>query len=395
MHAMLENTASGADTHEGGYQEQTPFTLWKEEHKLNDNVINILHENDVTSLNDLKLFDDDEEVKEFVNSLGIKKFIVKKKLINAIKALKNKTKPKKEFDNELNVSHNDLGMYNSNSINQQSFGNNDNTKITKGKIIYWESVKNVMTTNDIIQIKSNKAQNIEMKTTNEKTKKQLIKNEKIDETGYFEAVKHVIKKGFWDQGVGGKIVAVPMTIAAGVYTIVPLLPALYYPARYLLNKPIKKQLKSKDNYNTQSKIFNDKLKQTKQLEKHILLKFSKLEKQEKKLNSYNFAMERFYNLNNKSKIIMVIGPTGFGKSLVANRLLGNKEDIDNISESKECEFKVAMTGNTNSVTNTLNKKSKIVNIINGKEEKEKEKEESYILSVIDTPGAFDSNGCDN
>eukprot|EP01083_Nonionella_stella_P213495 769999_1 len=87
---------------------------------------------------------------------------------------------------------------------------------------------------------------------------------------------------------------------------------------------------------------------------------------------------------------MVIGPTGFGKSLIANRLLGNEHDIDHIMESNECDFNVGQSGNAESVTKELNKKSKIVHMTT-----EENKDDSFVLSVVDTPGAFDSNDNDD
>eukprot|EP01084_Bolivina_argentea_P178983 309317_1 len=362
---MLESSASfGANMHEGSNQEQTPLTLWQEEHKLPDNVINILRKNDVNSLDDLKLFDNDNELKEFVNSLEIS-FIMKKKLRKTIKALQN----------------------DSNCSNESMYK------------IRWECITNVMTTKQMIQIQSNKLENVEMKTTEQKKKKMLIAKQNLDERGYFEMLCGGIKHE-WNIGdVGQKVQVVAQNVLLSPFyaalTMVPILPAMLYSFQYFDNKYEREQFAYKNEHNSVSKIFNDKLKQIEELEKRIIVKMNELQKQEQKLNSHDFELERFGNLNNKSKTIMVIGPTGFGKSLVANRLLGNKKDIDYISntESKESEliFKVAMSGNTNSVTQKLNKKSKIIHILNGNININKN---SFILSVIDTPGAFDSNGND-
>eukprot|EP01084_Bolivina_argentea_P178982 309316_1 len=379
---MLENTAPfGVNMHEGSNQEQTPLTLWQEEHKLPDNVINILRENDVHSLDDLKLFDNDNELKEFVNSLGIT-FIMKKKLTNAIKALQNNSNSNDdEHKNQSNSVHNSA-MYSNNSIKQSpSINNKDITKCVKSTEIRWECITNVMTTKQMIQIQSNKLENVEMKTTDEKKKKMLTAKLYQDEMGYFEWWGNDIKD-LLDYDADGKKMAVLFSTIYAAFTIVPVAPAIYYSTQHFKNKDERQQFAYKKERNSVTKIFNDKLKQIKQLEQRILSKMKELETQEQKLNSHNFEMERFGNLNNTSKTVMVIGPTGFGKSLVANRLLGNKQDSDDISESKQSElFKVAMSGNTHSVTYKLDKKSKIVHILNGNI-----KQESFILSVIDTPG---------
>ena len=74
------------------------------------------------------------------------------------------------------------------------------------------------------------------------------------------------------------------------------------------------------------------------------------------------------------KIVLNIGPTGFGKSLACNRLIGNTNKISNIEEKGE--FEIAEFGDCESKTKDFKMKCK------------------DNICFVDTPGQYDSNGND-
>eukprot|EP01083_Nonionella_stella_P213498 770010_1 len=347
-----------------GDHKQQRMSLWLTQHQLNDNVLSALHQNGVNSLDDLKLLESEQDIKEFVSSLGLQ-FMMRKKLINGIK----------EFQNNDNHKHE--------ARKPTEF---DNLEQEARKAIRWEAWESNIDQKKVIQLHSNKSEDIKIRKTKQKYKQRLSEWKQDygwgDDDGYFSRLKGAYETG----GVAFAGIGI---VAAIVTTIIPLHPALEAAGKRYQSKE-DGNLNNKKHYNAQSKAFNDKLRQIKRSEEYILSKQKELKQQEDKLNSHCFELERICGIRNKSRVVMVIGPTGFGKSLIANRLLGNEHDIDDIMESKECDFTVAEGGNTKSVTNKLNKKSKIVHIT-----AEESKEESFVLSVVDTPGAFDSNDNDD
>ena len=97
-----------------------------------------------------------------------------------------------------------------------------------------------------------------------------------------------------------------------------------------------------------------------------------IDEQESKLNNNEFKVPRH---NKNIKIILNIGPTGFGKSLVCNRLIGNDDSINDIIE-ESAVFKVAEEGDPDSET------------------KEFEMTQKSDICIVDAPGQFDSHGND-
>eukprot|EP01083_Nonionella_stella_P016667 46569_1 len=366
-HCFVESTAGETEGNNNGLKQQH-MSQWLTQHGLNANVVTVLHQNDVDSLDDLKLLESEQDINEFVSSLGIKGFIVKKKLTNAIKSFQDEIKSKHDHcDNDEKEAPKDL----------------------KRKAIRWEALGNKLEKKDTIKIQSNKSEEIKIRKTAQEHKQRLSewRQEYGEiENGYFGGLGQHIKDTYEHDGV---ITAGLASVLYTALTIIPILPLAYATIKSNQHKE-DQNLTHKKHCNAQSKTFNDKLTQIKQSEQWILSKQKELKQQEQRLNSHSFELERICGIHNKSRVVMVIGPTGFGKSLIANRLLGNEHDIDDIMESKECDFTVAEGGNTKSVTNKLNKKSKIVHITAGKN-----KEDSFVLSVVDTPGAFDSKGNDD
>ena len=345
MGQALQKIQGTSEPQVEGSGQPDPLSLWAKQHTLNDEVVIALHNNDVNSLEDLKLFNNEPQIKDYVDELGITGTMMKMKLINAIKQLTNETELKNDDDNET-------------------------------KTIQWEAVEGKI---EKKTIHSNKFEQVKMEKIN-KEKKEML-SEKANVGTYFDDMSEWIK-GFYEKD--GAVIAAGVTVMAASLTIVPVLPAWHTASKYKDNQ----RINYSKQHNRMGERFNEKLSEIRKCEALIMPKLKELRQQEKKLNSHCFEMERFCDLSHKSRVVTVIGPTGFGKSLVANRLLGNEEDIDHIIKSKECPFKVAGYGDAESVTNKLNKKSKIVRLKDGDEE------ELYILSVVDTPGAFDSKGSD-
>eukprot|EP01083_Nonionella_stella_P071909 193484_1 len=344
-------------------EDKQQMSLWLKHHGLNDDVLSVLNQNCINSLNDLMLLETEEDINLFVNTSGIKLFMVKKKLINAIKQFQNETKTTND--------------------------NCDNDEKEVPNVIRWGTLESNREKKETIKMQSNKSGNIQIPKTTQKPKQRLsewINQYAWSDDSYWSALGKAINCEYEEDGIGG---ASEVGLLAMIFTIIPVFPAAYAIGKRIQSKK-NENLTHKKHYNAQSRAFNDKLAQIKHSEKYILSKQNELKQQERKLNSHCFELERICDIHNKSRVVMLIGPTGFGKSLIANRLLGNEHDIDHIMESNECDFNVGQSGNAESVTKELNKKSKIVHMTT-----EENKDDSFVLSVVDTPGAFDSNDNDD
>eukprot|EP01084_Bolivina_argentea_P046812 86221_1 len=368
---MIVNTA-GNDEPQSNDEKQTALSLWAEQYRLNDVVMDILRDNEINSLDDFQVLENDEDINDFVASLGLKTFIIKKKLIKAIRHIRHKISKKQHNENDDEKKSIEMLCTDCKTI------------------IRWDDIDAKMMNIETAQIQSNKHQNVTINETHE-TRKYMLAENRVNMSYVNGLFTNWITKALWKGNSSSKAVAVvtsPSCFMLDVLTTVTgAFPALYKYNQHQENK----QLTYKKERNAQSKIFNDKLSQIKQCEEWILPKIKELEKQEQMLNSHVFQLERFCDLEHKSRVVMMIGPTGFGKSLVSNRLLGIDDSVYDISEAKEnaYEFDVAQIGDTDSITDKLTKKSKIVHII------DENKLQSFVLSVIDTPGAFDSKGNDN
>ena len=132
-------------------------------------------------------------------------------------------------------------------------------------------------------------------------------------------------------------------------------------------------------YNDKLKILKGLVNEAKKLEKKIQIDSNKLKNEEVKLNNPVFRLERLYR---NGKVILVIGPSGWGKSLLCNRLIGNIKDAFDIEDNALYEVGNGM----NSVTSELRKVTKQVNVRTST----KILKHSFNLSVIDSPGQFDT-----
>ena len=78
----VDNEVEG-NNHEFG----TSLVSWCRQNGFDQNVMIELTKNGVESLADLKVLETDQDIKEFVDTLSIKQFLIKRKLIKAIKAI--------------------------------------------------------------------------------------------------------------------------------------------------------------------------------------------------------------------------------------------------------------------------------------------------------------------
>ena len=91
MAQQLMQTAGGKFTTGNGEIEgnniETGLSSWGISNGLDENVMIQLKNNAIHSLNDLRILENDQDIKDFVNTLSIKPFIMQIKLIKAIKAI--------------------------------------------------------------------------------------------------------------------------------------------------------------------------------------------------------------------------------------------------------------------------------------------------------------------
>eukprot|EP01083_Nonionella_stella_P075272 204548_1 len=257
---FVEGTASfdGEDenykgeTHDNnGDPEWQRMSSWLKQHKLNDNVLVSFHQNGVDSLDDLKLLESEQDIKDFVSNLGIKAIMRRKKLINAIKEFQNQTETKSK-DNDNDGKETPKGL--------------------KRKAIRWEALESKMENKNIIKIQSNKSEKIKIQKTEQEHKQRLSEKRKKydwgDADGYFSAVGTTIKVNY---ELGGVVWAGAVGLSAVVETIIPIIPVWYAIEKHKQSKE-DQNLNHKKHYNVQSKAFNDKLRQIKRSEEYILSK---------------------------------------------------------------------------------------------------------------------------
>eukprot|EP01084_Bolivina_argentea_P274567 468037_1 len=58
---------------------ESEMSLWMKQNNLPDTIAHTLKENEIFSLQDLTIFESEQEIKEFVNSLGLK-YVTKKEI---------------------------------------------------------------------------------------------------------------------------------------------------------------------------------------------------------------------------------------------------------------------------------------------------------------------------
>ena len=158
---------------------------------------------------------------------------------------------------------------------------------------------------------------------------------------------------------------------------------------------------AESNNNNKNKLiqqYNSMIKDFNNAKTAFELSWNKLNKQEDILNK---AKSLSIKHDPKYKTIMAIGITGFGKSVICNRLIGIEGDIADMAENTEEEKekynklgdKAKLTfkkthfwvGEENSSeTRNLDMVRKIVNISIGNTKKK------FELTVIDTPGSYDT-----
>ena len=98
--------------------------------------------------------------------------------------------------------------------------------------------------------------------------------------------------------------------------------------------------------------------------------------------------------DNKSRIILAIGPTGYGKSLVCNRLFGDKSNIEKIRGDKNRLFGVASDGDVKSCTDRMTMAASDVEVHMPQQQKNRGDDIKFKLYATDTVGADDNQGRD-
>eukprot|EP01084_Bolivina_argentea_P252786 424418_1 len=99
---------------------------------------------------------------------------------------------------------------------------------------------------------------------------------------------------------------------------------------YFSNELEAKLFAEKKSHNKTVDLYNEKLEKLKNLERIIQPKVNELITQEK-LNTTVFQFERHYHLH--SKAVVCVGPTGYGKSLVCDRLIGDTRSVEELEDS--------------------------------------------------------------
>eukprot|EP01083_Nonionella_stella_P191750 709493_1 len=182
------------------------MSIWTQQHGLNGDVLSALLQG-VDSLNDLKCLKTEERINDFVNSLGLKSFIMKMKLTDAIKENQNDSK-----------SNND-------SCDKHP---KEAQKVMQRQAIRWEEFESRMEKKNTIKIQSNKSGTIKIDKSKQTRKERLSewRSEYLmaDTDNYFSAMGQTVKKGYDLEGV---VSAGINGIGALINTIVPIFPILY------------------------------------------------------------------------------------------------------------------------------------------------------------------------
>ena len=165
---------------------------------------------------------------------------------------------------------------------------------------------------------------------------------------------------------------------------------------YYKNQQEKEKYQSKKEFNRKVAIYNTTVEEFVSIRKELQNRKDELIKQEKELLKKSDTILSFERGDLLNKSILLIGPTGYGKSTIGNRLMGSSEDIYSLSEydSSQILFKIAEIGSKASETNRIKKVTRRVTMtktFQSNNNKFTSKETTvFNLSVIDTAGAFDS-----
>eukprot|EP01084_Bolivina_argentea_P303705 524407_1 len=96
---------------------------WIIQNNLSKNITNALQQNDVQTLEDLKLLQTEQEITEFANDLGLK-IIAKKKFISAVKKLNFQSQPPNINNNKMDFNkNNNSNIYGNSQIQEQKHYN--------------------------------------------------------------------------------------------------------------------------------------------------------------------------------------------------------------------------------------------------------------------------------
>ena len=93
---MAQQMMQTANEQIEGNTYETEIGAWCKQNGLNDTVIMALASNDINSLSDFDVLESDKDIKDFVDSLLLASFIMKKKLTKAIQAQLNEIDPEEK-----------------------------------------------------------------------------------------------------------------------------------------------------------------------------------------------------------------------------------------------------------------------------------------------------------
>jgi len=129
-------------------------------------------------------------------------------------------------------------------------------------------------------------------------------------------------------------------------------------------------------------LFKKDLEALQKLTSEVVSLQTAIKKQEAKLDENDFYKERH---TAASKVVVVVGPTGFGKSTFCHRMCGNDDSKDDLEEKDPGYFNVAEYGKAEPETTKLSKRRMGVRLTHNDDKSE------FELSVVDTVGAYDDD----
>ena len=237
-------------------------------------------------------------------------------------------------------------------------------KVQEHVIVNWMDIH----CNDSFKPKSRKAQQLSDATPNADLKTGTELNE-TDLDKLIDSTIEYVRKSLWSPMPVPRVRDLGMTMVNQIGYVVGKVLKIYASSN---NETIR-------NYNKKLKEMENTVHKAKSLDEQIQINTRRLKKDEEKLDNPVFRLERLFP---DGKVILVIGPCGWGKSLLCNRLMGNTKDASEMEDNA-----IYKVGNgMNSVTAELRKVTKQVNIVTSTNTLK----HKFKLSVVDSPGQFDS-----
>eukprot|EP01084_Bolivina_argentea_P282610 483783_1 len=242
-------------------QNDDDLTSWIKQNHLPGTIAQVLQENEIFSLQDLTIFESEQEIKEFINSLGLKVITRKKFNLAVNKLMKQKENERFKFQDSSRANDNE---------NKQNI-------MSSQKQIQWKSI--TLPSSQKISIESNKNEDIKIKQIDKEEQKTMSEDRKDIlggmKNGYFSDMHQQIAD-CWNQN---KALGIWSGVSNYIYTGVPFKP-VGYAIDYIRQSQHDQNVSDKKEVNNDIKEFNRYLKKIKDLETLILSKRDKLKEQE-------------------------------------------------------------------------------------------------------------------